>query len=392
MTVSARKAFEEALALEHSGDLDKALVSYLKAQELSPQDSEIAYRTASALLQSGYLEEAQSQLRRIVFAQPDNLNARASLGNCQLLLGDTENAALNFRDVLSQIPENRNALYGLASVCLKDCDFQEAATIAKQLLEQLPESPAVLALFAETQAKTGQTAAAIAVFRKALKGDPENVQALLGLADVLLKRKRYDEVVELTIRTNQLAPTDPLALELLSDALAGKGSLEDAREAAEAALKVQPDSQSILVRLSILARKLGDHASALKFALQAHEQNDQAQDPLNALGAALAALKHQEEARSVLTGLARGEGLDPKVRGKIEELIAAIENQRAQAEETEQSQPLPPLDATQEIASNSANDLAVHPGDIDNAAPKEALQLTDEATPTVLGLQRRDNT
>ena len=100
MTANARSAFEEGLALEKSGELDKALVSYLRAREMSPQDTEIAYRTAAALLQAGYLEEAQSQLRRIVFNEPESLDARASLGNCQLLIGDHENAAQNFQDVL----------------------------------------------------------------------------------------------------------------------------------------------------------------------------------------------------------------------------------------------------------------------------------------------------
>ncbi len=137
MTAAARKAFEEAVALENAGNLDRALVSYLKAQELSPDDTEIAYRTASALLQTGYLDEAQSQLRRIVFAEPDHLNARASLGNCQLLLGDMANARQNFADVLAQAPDNRNALYGLASVLLKEDKPEEASVPARRLVELL---------------------------------------------------------------------------------------------------------------------------------------------------------------------------------------------------------------------------------------------------------------
>ncbi|MBO6893177.1 MAG: hypothetical protein JJ866_14640, partial [Roseibium sp.] len=43
MSAAARKAFDEAVSLESSGDLDKALASFLKAQELSPEDTEISY-------------------------------------------------------------------------------------------------------------------------------------------------------------------------------------------------------------------------------------------------------------------------------------------------------------------------------------------------------------
>ncbi len=323
MTANARSAFEEGLALEKSGELDKALVSYLRAQEMSPQDSEIAYRTAVALMQAGYLEEAQSQLRRIVFTEPENLDARASLGNCQLLIGDLENAAQNFKDVLDRSPDNRNALFGYATVCLKEDRADAAAESVEKLSTLMPNSPAVLTLQAETQAKTGHGAAAIATFRKALKADPMQHGALLGLAEVLLKRKRYDEVIECTIRANEIVPTDPLALELLSDALGGKGELQDALLAAEAALKLRPSSQSCLVRLSILNRKRGEHVRALDYALKAHDLGMKAHDPLNAIGAALAALKHAEEARSVLTGLRAGKGLDPQVRNAAVKLVSA---------------------------------------------------------------------
>jgi len=404
MTANARTVFEEALALEQSGNLDKALVSYLKAQELSPQDSEIAYKTASALLQAGYLEEAQSQLRRIVFAEPDNLNARASLGNCQLLLGDSENALQNFKDVLAHVPENRNALYGLASVYLKAGKPVDAVAPAKQLINLLPDSPAVLSLFAQTQAKTGQSAASIAAYRKALKTDPSHFESLLGLADVLQLRKRYDEVIELTIRANEVAPADPLPLEILSDALAGKGALDDAYEAGEAALKLQPDSQSVLVRLSVLARKRGDLIQALKYSLDAHILDTRAADPLNAIGAALAALKFPEEARGVLTGIAAGKALDDKTRKLAEGLIAehqikvmrslevASDATAAASESEGLGQREAGLSGNEEhsVSRSETNDTSEPRTELQKPVPKPLSPK--EAQPNVLGLQRRDRT
>lgn len=401
MTANARSAFEEGLALEKSGELDKALVSYLRAQEMSPQDTEIAYRTAAALLQAGYLEEAQSQLRRIVFTEPDNLDARASLGNCQLLLGDLENAAQNFQDVLDRSPDNRNALFGYATVCLKEGRADAAAESVDRLTVLMPHSPAVLTLQAETQAKTGHGAAAIATFRKALKADPSQTGALLGLADVLLRRKRFDEVIDYTIRANELVPTDPLALELLSDALAGKGNLQDALLAAEAALKLAPASQSCLVRLSILNRKLGEHVRALDCALKAHDAGRQAHEPLNAIGAALAALKHPEEARLVLTGLAAGNGLDPRVRETAMQLVSASRSSGTpRADEPARASI---RNECPEGGSLNAQHRADTPVRIDDAQREEApdtprMEETDaNATGSgpaskVLGLQRRDRT
>ncbi|WP_306143958.1 lipopolysaccharide assembly protein LapB [Roseibium sp. MMSF_3412] len=400
MTANARSAFEEGLALEKSGELDKALVSYLRAQEMSPQDTEIAYRAAAALLQAGYLEEAQSQLRRIVFTEPDNLDARTSLGNCQLLLGDLENAAQNFQDVLDRSPDNRNALFGHATVCLKEGRAEDASPSVERLTSLMPHSPAVLTLQGETQAKTGQGAAAIATYRKALKADPMQPGALLGLSEVLLRRKRYDEVIELTIRANESAPTDPLALELLSDALAGKGELQDALLAAEAALKLHPASQSCLVRMSVLNRKLGHHVQALDNALKAHDLGKEAHDPLNAIGAVLAALKYADEARSVLTGLTAGKGLDAHVRDTARKLVSAASLASSRSEETNSPAGKSAVSERRAAPVQAHAEETVPKGDSAQDAAVETRQTNEkgfsadgnERASSVLGLQRRDLT
>ncbi|MCK7611378.1 tetratricopeptide repeat protein [Roseibium sediminicola] len=388
MTAAAREAFEKAVALENAGQVDKALVSYLKAQELSPEDTEIAYRTASALLQTGYLEEAQSQLRRIVFAEPDHLGARASLGNCQLLLGDTDNAKQNFCEVLERVPTNRNALFGLASVLLKENKPDEAAVAAKYLVDLLPDSAAVLTLFAETQARTDQKAAAIAAYRRALKSDPDHGPALLGLAETLLLRKRFDEVIELTIRASENAPADPLPLELLSDALMGKGALEDAIEAAEAALKIEPKSLSTLVRLSTLSRKTADHKAALSYALAAHDLDKTSRDALNALGAALAALKYQAQARSVLTGLATGTGLEAPIRKLVQELVKEDGAQPAAPAKTFRPTTGQETAETSDLPKESSGTTT----SVDGSSPhsSEGLTVRSDQLPNVLGLRRQD--
>lgn len=398
MTATARSTYEEALALEQSGDIDKALVSYLKAQELSPQDTEIAYRTASALLKSGHLDEAQSQLRRIVFAEPDNLKARASLGNCQLLLNEVDLAVQNFQDVLAQDPDNRNALYGLISIYLNQDRVQEAAGLVKRLVTLLPEVAAVQALLAEVQSKTGQTTAAIAAYRKALKLDPSNLALYLGLAGVLLQRKRYQDVVELMLRAHALAPSDPKPLEFLADALAGSGALEDALESLDAALKLEPKSAERLVKRSVLCRKLGRQTEALAAALTAHDLAPETPEPLNALGAALAALKHMVQARSVLTGLSKGEGLAPDVRAFTAALLAS-EPQAAQ--EPGQDNPSLSVDASpalggteseaQHVPDETQKPLTSEPSPEVYTEPKEPVAvLEDDVLPNVLGLQRRD--
>ena len=392
MTAAARTAFEEAVAFEDSGELDKALASFLKAQELSPQDTEIAYRTAAALLQSGCLEEALSQLRRIVFAEPDHLAARTSLGNCQLLLGDISNAGQNFSEVLAQEADNRNALYGLASVLLKEGKPLEAAQYAQRLINLMPASSTVLTLVAETLARSNRNSQAIAAYRKALKIDAHHLPALLGLAEMLLLRKQFGDVIDLMITAAETSSADPRPYELLSDALAGTGALEDALEAAETALRFSPNSSDVLVRLSTLSRKLDDYPSALCYALKAHDHDNQAKSPLNALGAALASLKFAKEARAVLTASVSN-GLPAEIRTVIERTIAEAQDQITG------SMPSGNTDATPDSASNEFAERTETPSvktDTKKHMPASEVSSFDDwttnidALPNVLGLHRRD--
>lgn len=412
MTLAAQKAFEEAVSQEKSGDLDKALAYYLKAQELAPQDTEIAYRAASALLQAGYLEEAQSQLRRIVFAEPEHLPARASLGNCQLLLGDKVNAKQNFTEVLELAPDNRNALYGLATIYLEEGNLSAVAAPVQRLSELMPDAAAVQTLLAEVMAKTGQQASAIAAYRKALTSDRNHMKAMLGLGEILLLRKRYDEVVELCLNACRIAPTDAVPLEMLSDALAGKGEYADAMEAAREALKVKPNSSGSLLRLSILSRKRGEMGAAMKFALKAHDADPVASGPLNALGAALAALKYANQARAVLTGLSTGKPLEGKVRSFVETLVRDLEKVEASKSATPTIKE--PVDevaddetAHDQVTTKAAAEDIVTDDGKPSAEPVEAempaakprptsaavqFGSDDEPLPNVLGLRRQDRT
>ncbi|MEP4767964.1 MAG: tetratricopeptide repeat protein [Roseibium sp.] len=378
MSAAAQEVFENAIALQGRGDVVTALSYFRKALELAPQDTEIAYGTASAMLQAGQLDEAQSQLRRIVFAEPGHLKARTSLANCQLLIEDFENAKTNFSEVLAQTPDNKNALYGLASVLLKENNPIEASVPATILRDKMPENAAVLTLFAETQAKTGQIAAAVAAYRKALKADTQHVPAMLGLAQTLLLRKQFSDVIDLTVKAAQLSPADPLPLEMLSLALEGLGELQDAREAGQEAVRLAPNSSHLQTRMSVLSRKLEENAAAIKYALQAHDCDPDQLEPLKALGAALAAHKFPKEARTVLTDLSSSRSLDPEIR-EVAETLAKTAVVSASIE------PKPSVQSASKPAVNQADEKAPVV-----AARSSDIASRNEPIPNVLGLNRQD--
>lgn len=338
MTSEARRAFDHALSLERAGESEAALAAYLNAMDLAPDDLEIAYKTATALLRAGLLEEAMSQLRRIVFNDPEHVDARASLGNCHFLQGDLENAERNFSDVLLEAPDNHNALYGLASVLMQTGKEAEALVPAQKLTELLPENAAAQTLYAQTRARDLQPSAAIAAYRKALHRDPGYIPALLGLAEMLVRAKRYQEAVSFAEEAAVLQPSRPEAYKLAGDAHQAAGDHQAARDAYLKALAHAPDRSDLLLPLSVISRKLEDNEAALLHARQALIIEPDNALAANAVGAALAALRHPLDAKAVLTSVARKTPLDEAVAGRIDKLCSEIEARDEDVEAFEENE------------------------------------------------------
>lgn len=407
MTAAPREIYELAVARDANGDLESALKGYLRASEMLPHDMDVAYRAASALLRSGQLQAAQSRLRRIIFADPTHLDARASLANCQLLLNELDLSEKNFREVLDQSPDHKNALYGLAKLLVDGGRAKAAFPFIHRLSVHLPDSVSAQTLTAEALDQSGDSAQAVATYRKLLKDNSDHVPALLGLARTLLKTRRFDEVIALTVRAAEIDPDEAIGFDMMSQALEGRENLEDALEAATEAHRLAPDDIGYMTRLSILHRKLGQYPEALAAALKACDAAPGDRAPVNALGAALAALKYAKEARAVLTGTGKA-GLDPDIR-KLAERLSCVPEPGSIT--TAQSKPQPET-ATSSLhrskTTGTAQDMEQNnletgqkPDVADQATSGSFLAETpvsrpaihagnDEPLPNVLGLARRD--
>ncbi|WP_417683872.1 tetratricopeptide repeat protein [Roseibium sp.] len=341
MLPEARQAFEHALECERRGDTAAALASYLDALDHAPDDLEIAFRTATTLLREGYLEEAASQLRRIVFVDPDHVPARANLGNCQLLSGDLENAEMNFRSVLEASPDNRNALFGLASVCLKQGKYDAAREPAERLMQLLPDNAPVLTLFAQACSRDPQSSRAAAAFRQALAIDPAYLPAITGLAELSIKRKKFDDAVRYSDTGLNLEPSNVELIRFKAIALEGLGRFAEARGVLEKALSFAPANirGSVLVTLSALCRKMDEPKTALIHAEQAWSRDLASKDFGNAVGACLKALGLANEARIVLTAVARHETIPAAIVEKVQSL--ALDYRKAPLKSPEETVEVP---------------------------------------------------
>jgi len=286
------------------------------------------YRQAGGLIRSGQLEEAAAELRRIVFNHPDFADARASLGSCQLLMGDVVNAEQSFIAALQMDPAQTNALFGLANLLLSQSRIDEARQLAEHLLRHLPENASAHALFAETILDDPQPANPIAAFRRALDRDPACLSALLGLARLYLKRRRVPEAADLVEEALAEYPKSAEAFDLLSEIHSRNKEPEQALSALASARLLDPASPALAVRNSELSRQIGESENALKHAIEAIELGADGKVGGNALGAALAALGYQTDAREILKSAAVGEPVVERVLDRTREILRNAEIKR----------------------------------------------------------------
>jgi tetratricopeptide (TPR) repeat protein len=89
-------------------------------------------------------------------------------------------------------------------------------------------------------AELGRKADAKAQFDLVLKDDPKSVQALIGMANILIDEGNSEDVVALCKRTLTLDERNPQAYTLLGEVHAGLGKPAEALSYFEKALEIQP--------------------------------------------------------------------------------------------------------------------------------------------------------
>jgi tetratricopeptide (TPR) repeat protein len=233
---------------------------------------------------------------------------------------DMETAAASFNKVLRQSPNDVNAITGLGYVRLNEKSFSEALGLFDRARALAPQRQDVrdgydaarfwLAIGRGTAAQQqDQTDAALMAYKEALSLRPKDNGALLGMANVLLRERRFEEAAPKFQQVLNQAPNNTDAIAGLGFVFLNEGKFEDAErlflearqldparkdvdegyhnakfwgvmtQAAEAvnhdrpkvaiaayqrALVLNPDDRDALAGLAIASEHAGDYLSAVK--------------------------------------------------------------------------------------------------------------------------------
>ncbi len=264
--------------------------------------------------------------------EPDDVEALVRLGRTLAAMGRAAVAQTWFDKAVKLAPSRRDLRLALISQLVQDQKFAEAAREYQALDQAEPNNPdtlrdwGTLALRDTTKTQPQRKAAAAAIWRKLLVSKPNDPVTTAQVADLLRQAELTDEALELYRKAAQLAPTNPQyheyigeylhnlkrpdeakaawakiteganrnakTLARLAEVLGGFGYLKDALAPLTEAVKLEPDSFELRLKLAGLDHRLEKFddaetqlAAAAKLAekeeekdavLEARVKNDQA--------------------------------------------------------------------------------------------------------------------
>jgi Flp pilus assembly protein TadD len=130
---------EEARQLEKAGNPSQAIILYLKAATMAPDEPHILGSLGMAYLRAGELQTARLNLQKAVRLQPDYYRTRMGLGYLYLQQGKVRKANDELAESVRLLPVTEN-LFLLAEAREKGGDAEGGMSLYKLIVAKDPHS------------------------------------------------------------------------------------------------------------------------------------------------------------------------------------------------------------------------------------------------------------
>ena len=233
-------------ALMDQGDLAGAATQMAMAVQLDPEDAAAHAALAVVRLRQKRFHEAEASLRQALGLQPAEADLHMNLGVVLRMLGKADEAIGSLRVALLLRPAFVEARVNLAVTLLERGRTEEAEENLRQALVANPRHGEAQLLMGFILLNRGETGAAIAALMQAMETLENPAPAYGLLAPRLAGAEHATELAALERLMVARAPGEVRPRLRLVRALARAGRLDEAAEAGERALAVEPGSLDVI--------------------------------------------------------------------------------------------------------------------------------------------------
>ena len=183
---------------EESRPVD-ALDLLARAHKLAPENTDIIFLLARVSMTQNFYEDAIPLLESGIKVAPQRVDLHAALGESYFMAGKADKAIDEFKTLIDLDPSARSYTFmGLSYRHLGR--FDEARKYFEEGLKRDPKNAACLFNIGFIEERQGNTSAADEKFQQALRSNPNFSEALLELANLRTKDKKYSEASDLLRR------------------------------------------------------------------------------------------------------------------------------------------------------------------------------------------------
>jgi len=234
---------------------DKSIPYYkkiVKIEEELPSGvrAEAWWRLGVAHQQGNDLDAAEESYREAQSLQPNHPFTNFQLGQLLFQKNKYQEALKYLNTAVEQDPDNAVYLGTLAAVYDELGEFEKSETLYEKALEIDPENATILNNFSYSLTERDKRLdEALQMVRKALEVDPENGAFLDTLGWVYYKMGEYEKALTYIKKSIEQRDTSAEVLEHLGDVYEKMGNMELAIEAWRKARELDPDRESVVLKL-----------------------------------------------------------------------------------------------------------------------------------------------
>ena len=250
------QALEEAMRAFDAGNYSAAVRLFEKAHQESPRCDTLFYG-GLARYRLQQVDSALIAFQSAVQCDPKLIPAHLALGEAYGLRGNEAESLSAYNRVLDLEPRNTSALRGAASIYLLNELNDKAVPLLEILVATTKTDPQARVDLAAAYAASGNREGAELQFREALLLKPDSASALMGLANLHLKKGEEDAAIPLLKDAAESAPKAAEPRFLLGSAYNRLGRYEEALAELQAALLLGGEASEVYYHLARTYGALG---------------------------------------------------------------------------------------------------------------------------------------